>query len=102
MLSRSATRPFGHCRFRQDDITRGPDLCDHGGVSLRHPAQQCGRTACRLQTGHVVIVFHQHRDAMQRTDQFAGRRQGGIQRRRIRQRVGVVDNDRRRAGPLRS
>ena len=39
---------------------------------------------------------------MQRTDQFAGRRQRSIQRGRIRQRVGVVDDDRpqSRAAPV--
>ena len=45
-------------------------------------------------TGHIVIVLHHHRDAMQWAYQFAGRCQGIIQRGRVRQRVGIANDDR--------
>jgi hypothetical protein len=52
----STARPFGHCCFGEDDSARGPDSGNHSGSSLWDPAQQRGRTASRLQIGHVSLT----------------------------------------------
>ena len=68
----AAARPFGHRCFCQNDRAGIAQLARGGRILLRHPAGQRRGAAGRLQAGDVVIVFHQHRDAVQRPSQHAG------------------------------